>query len=166
MQKGCLCSKPLLGLFAFVQWSHRDKIKQQIHTWNLLVLRKYKGNEWILWLSTDGDYLSLAKRTAQHKISALNLQIQPKVAFIRRGVEIYNIINFLGVIVEESQNKITARVIKWFVFHKAVMNVYLICAKVENQPLDRKENNTKIRDKRTHRKGDLRLFKSWNKATY
>lgn len=33
-------------------------------------------------------------------------------------------------------------------FHKAVMNVYLICAKVENQPLDRKENNTKIRDKR------------------
>ena len=28
--KSCLCSNALLGVFAYVQWSHRDKFKQQI----------------------------------------------------------------------------------------------------------------------------------------
>ena len=46
------------------------------------------------------------------------------------------------------------------------MNVYLICAKVEKLPLDRKEYNAKIRDNGYKEKSDRRLFKSRTKAYF
>ena len=87
--KSCLCSNALLGVFAYVQWSHRDKFKQQIQRWNLLVFCKYKGNEWILWLIIDGYYLNLGKRKAEVKINAPAKFTNPFL-LIRRGDNIYN----------------------------------------------------------------------------
>lgn len=143
--KSCLCSNALLGVFAYVQWSHRDKFKQQIQRWNLLVFCKYKGNEWILWLIIDGYYLNLGKRKAEVKINA---PAKSQILSYLYVEETIFITNFRDVIEQESENKITAHVIKWSIFHKTAMNVYLIWTKVENRLLDRKENNKKIRDKR------------------